>query len=588
MSPTLLRQRIQTLVTLAATLWLCIACGSDEPDYEEPSRILLGETREIELRYTRFDVVDFEQTLTKKELSKLPREIQDRLWLLDLDLTGGSASPRLLDNSLEQIRQMPASELSRAARNMQGLLQMTPANANLNGTSFEPLITLAPVLGVSTQSVLAEMLQINIEDTFLSTSIVAQTILNNVISTHPNAMSRRGPVTPNNPEGIYSVRAGSLPVTLADAASDFGTLSRRFGEVYDDGVYHPGFIVGDVKGKVFEDNFEMTVRTNANALPYKGVELRNVSSASVNSVASQIQHLFDFSDPNWLRIQGLPQGDLVIDEMTFRIVEADEFIPGGVSPAPVPYGNSPVWQFPAWTLERILVDASIDSFHDLHSHIRYELPNSDDAAMEMTVDNGWASIETAGGLGTPPMPQYIWDLLLEVGQTRLHDGDIPEGEANVEFTLKNLAIGFNSQEIEAQIRQNIEADPAALLDIATGLLDSTQGEADFYYYRPVSADQSDLKGDYLYFVAPEDIGLDDDGKPAREYSYDRVGFFQDPELTDLISSTMEIDGDTSHQKLKIEEGMRFYTQNTYNDVFQIVVLPKKSERIVELSITRVK
>lgn len=588
MSSRLLHQGLRTMAALTASLLVCVACGTDEPDYEDPPRILLGETREIELRFTRFDVVDFEQTLTKKELSKLPREVQDRLWLLDLDLTGGSATPRLLDNSLEQIRQMPSSELSRAARNMQGLLPMTPANANLNGTSFEPLITLAPVLGVSTQSVLAQMLQINIEDTFLSTSVVAKTILENVISTHPNAMSRRGPVTPDNPEGIYPVKPGCLPVTLADAASDFGTLGRRFGEIYQEGVYHPGFIVGEVKGKVFEDDFEMTVRTNANALPYKGVELRNVSSASVNSVASQIHNLFDFSDPNWLRIQGLPQGDLVIDEMTFRIVEADEFIPGGVSPQPAPFGNSPVWQLPPWTLERILVDASIESFHDLQSHIRYDLPNSDDAAMEMIVDKGWASVETAGGLGTPPMPQYIWDLLLEVGQTRLHDGGIPEGQANVEFTLKNLAIGFKSSEIEAQIRQNIEADPAALLDIAAGLLDSTHGEADFYYYRPVSADQPELRGDYLYFIAPQDIGLDDDGKPVRAYNYERVGFFRDKELSDRISSDVAIDGDTSHQKLKIEEGMKFYTQNAHNDVFEIVVLPKQSERIVKLSITRVK
>lgn len=588
MSHPIFWRRVRTVSALALAVPLCFGCGHDDPDYEEPPRIRVGETREIELRYTRFDVVDFEQTLTKKELSNLPREVQDRLWLLDLDLTGGSASPRLLDSSLEQIRTMPSNELSRAARNMQGLLRMTPANANLNGTSFEPLITLAPVLGVSTQSVLAEMLQINIEDTFLSTAVVSKTILENVISTHPNAMQRRGPVTPNNPEGIYTVSPGSLPVTLADAASDFGTLSRRFGEVYDDGVYHPGFIVGDVKGKVFEDDFQMTVRTNANALPYKGVDLYNVSSASVNSVASQIHNLFDFSDPNWLQIQGLPQGDLTIDEMTFRIVEADEFIPGGVSPNPAPYGNSPVWEFPAWTLERILVDASIASFEDLDSYIRYDLPNSDDAAMEMQVEKGWASIDTAGGLGTPPMPQYIWDLLLEVGQTRLHDGGIPEGEANVEFTLENIAVGFDSSEIEAQIRENIEADPAALLDIAAGLLDSTHGTADFYYYRPTANEDPSLKGDYLYFVAPEDIGLDDDGKPVREYTYERPGFFADQQLNEQLSNDDEIDGDTSHQKLKVEEGMTFYTPNAANDVFEIKVLPKESERILNLSITRVK
>src|SRR5699024_7040147 len=154
------------------------------------------------------------------------------------------------------------------------------------------------------------------------------------------------------------------------------------------------------------------------------------------------------------------------------------------------------------------------------------------------------------------------------------DGGIPEGEANVEFTLKDLAIGFDSAEVEAQIRQNIEADPSALLDIAAGLLDSTHGEADFYYYRPVSTNSADIQGDYLYFVAPQDIGLDDDGSPVREYTYERIGFYADKELSERISTDEEIDGDTSHQKLKVNEGMKFYTQNAANDVFQIVVLPK--------------
>ncbi len=420
----------------------------------------------------------------------------------------------------------------------------------------------------------------------MSTDAVAKTILRNVISTHPNAFERLGPITAEHPDGRYPVAEGSMPVTLADAASDFGTLSRRFGEYYRDGVYHPGFIVGDVKGKVFEDDFQMTVRTNANALPYKGVDLTYGTTASVNSIASQIQNLFDVTDPNWLRIQGLKQSNLTIDEMTFQIVETDAFIPGGHAPDPAPWGESPVWQYPKWTIQRILVDASLESFQDLNSFIRYDLPTGN-AAMTMSVDNGWASVETAGGLGAPPRPQYIWDLLLEVGQVRMHDGGIPQGEANVQFTLKDVPVGYNSEEIEAIIRQNLTEDPSILLDVAAGLLDSTEGNADFYYYRPSKDTNEELQGDYLYFVAPQDIGLDDDGNPTREYNYERIGFYKDVELSERISTDVEIDGDTSHQKIKLEDNMTFYVLDDANYRYKIKVLPKESERVIRLNVTRI-
>lgn len=574
--------RALVLATTAAT-----ACSTDLPDYTPPPVLEIGESRDIELRFTRFDVTNFEQTFTKADLAALPRDVQDRLWLLDLDISGGAAAPMLLDNALEKIRGLDPSTLSRPARNMQALLEMTPDNADLSGSSFESLLSLAPILGISAQKVLADMLLINVEDTFLSTESIADTILSNVIASHPNANVRRGPVTPNNPEGLYPVSPGSLPVTLADAASDFATLSRRFGETYIDGVYHPGFIAGDVKGRVFDDNFSLTVRANANALPYKGVDLTNASTASVNSTASQIMDLFDFTDPNWIRIEGLLPGQPVIDSLTFRIVEDPRFIAGGRSPNPSPYGDSPVWRLPAWTIERILVDATIANFQHLDSYIRYDLPNSTQPAMELTIDQGWASIETVGGLGTPPLPQYVWDLLLEIGQIRLHDGGLAEGDANVEFTLSDIPVGLDSHEIEAMIRRNIEADPSALLDVAVGLLDNTRGEADFYYYRPAPSNAADVQGDYLYFVAPQDIGLDEHGTPVRPYAYTRPGFFSDRNLSQKLSTTIEIDGDVSHEKLKLEVGMSFYCEGDVGRTYRLEVLPKKSERILRLKITRV-
>lgn len=572
-----------TLCTLVA-----VGCSNDLPDYSTPPPLAIGESREIELRYVRFDVTNFEQTFTRQDLLDLPRDVRERLWLLDLDISGGEAAPMLLDNALASIRTLDPATLTPAARNMQRLLNMTPDNADLSGTSFEPVISLSPVIGVSSQMVLADMLNINVEDTFLSTDAIAATILTNIISSHPNAQYRRGPVSASNPDGMYPVRPGSLPVTLADAASDFATLSRRFGETYVDGVYHPGFIVGDVKGVVFEDDFEMTVRANANALPYKGVDMSNASSASVNSTASQILDLFDFADPNWLRIQGLRAGAPTIESLTFKIVEHPGFVRGGKSPQPAPYGESSVWALPAWTIERVLVDAALSNFGTLMSSLRYDLPGEGRAALELSVDHGWTVIKTAGGLGTPPVPQYVWDILLEVGQVRLHDGGIEEGDADVEFTLTDIPVGVDSTDIEAMIRRNIEADPTALLDVASGLLDNTRGAADFYYYRPRTSDPAEDGGDYLYFVTPEDIGQDENGAPVRPYAYQHVGFFADSRLAVKLSSTAMIDGDSTHEKIRIQPGMTLFAADDENAVFRIDVGEKPGQRTVHLTITRVK
>lgn len=572
------------LLALALTL----GCAEEELDTSPPPEIQVGESREVELRYTRFDVRNFEQTFTRDDLLALPVEVQERLWLLDLNIINSAAAPRLLDSSLAQIQSLPPEELTPAARNMQQLLNTTPDNANLEGTSFEEVIQLSTLIGVSPQSVLADMLGVNVEDTFLTTSAVAQTIVDNVISSHPNAQFRRGPVTASNPEGIYPVAPGSLPVTMRDAASDFATLSERFGPAFIDGVAHPGFITGDVRAQVFSEDFRMTVRANTNALPYKGIDLTNGGSASVNSTASQINQLFDFNDPNWLTVEGLLPGVPVIEEMTFRIEESDRFIDGGRSPFPAPFGDSEVWQLPPWTLERILADATLNAYEDLNSEVVYQLPDSDDNALDLQVEDGWTVIETAGGLGSPPVPQYIWDVILEVGQVRLHDGGIPEGEADVAFTLRDVPVGVDSEQIEATIRENIQADPGALLDVAAGLLDNTFGEADFYYYRPDRNAPEEIQGDYLYFVAPQDIGLDDEGNPVRPYDYEAPGFYADPDLTERISSLEDIEGDTSHEKLRINPGDTFYVGDNAGRVYQIDVLEKAGLTTIELRLTRIR
>jgi hypothetical protein len=582
----------RSLVLLAAPLLLAAAqaagCTSSGDPAPDPDRaIAVGETREIELRFLRFDVSNFEQTLTLKDVLALPDDVKSRLWLLNLDLSNGPNSPRLLDNALAAIKQLDPSTLPPAARNLQRLLNMTPDTADLHGTQLEQLISLSPLLGISPSQVLADLMQINPEDTFLSSEVISETILQQVIATHPNAQRRPGPVNDEHPDGLYPVPAGFLPVTLADTASDFATLAAKYGPVNEGGVTHPGFLVGETRAKVLGDDFKMTVRANANALPYKGVDLTTGGAASVNSVPSQIKQLFDFDDPNWLKIEGLVEGTPTIESLSFRIVENPQFVPGGQEPLPSGIGSSPAWALPSWQLERILAGSARAAFSKTNSKIGYKQPGHDEPLFTAEVNQGWQQIFVQGGVGSPPPPSYLWDILLEVAQVRLHDGGVAEGQAGVEFTLTNIAVGTDTASLTETIRENLKADPASLIDVATRIIDNSTGEADFYYFRPGPTTPPGQQGDWLYFIAPSDIPKKD-GKATREYAYENPGFYSDIGLQKKVSSKALLDGDTEHEKVKIRDGATLFVQGKRGSVYRVNDAGKPSLERRKLSVTRVK
>jgi hypothetical protein len=579
---------------MSATRWILCAmalagagCLQDLPPVPAVDRtpLAVGESRQVELRYLRFDVVNYEKTLTRADILALPAATRSRLWLLDLDLRNNARAPRLLDNSIAAIRAADPSALTPAARNLQRLLAMTPDTADLQGTSLAQLIALAPLLGIAPGQVLGDMMNVGVDREFITPDVIAQAILENVIATHPNARTRPGPATPDNPRGLYPVAPGALPVTLEDAASDFATLSQRFGPVSVDGVYHPGFITGEVRARVLTDAFRMKVRANANALPYRGVDLTDASDGAVNPIVSQIGGLFDFTDPNWLQLEGLVPGEARIDAMTFRVVEWDGFVRGGRSPIPNGQGDSAAWTLPPWTLERVLMTAGQRAFAMSNANIAYAAPGRADPLFRARVTNGWQELFVEGGLGSPPAPSYLWDILLEVAQVRLHDGGLAEGMAGVEVALRDVRTGVDASTLERTIRRNLEADPAALSELATSLIDNSAGATDFYYYRPRASTSPD--DDYLYFVNEGDIGRGSDGNPTRMYRYARVGFYSDMGLTRRVSTTAAVDGDADHQKVRLRTGMTLYCADDDGRTYRLDVGAKPSLARRRITVTRV-
>ncbi|MRG91994.1 acetyltransferase [Polyangium spumosum] len=570
------------------------AAGCVEPVRLEPpppeGELAVGESREVTLRFLRLDVEDFAQTLGLEELRRLPRKTLEETWLLDMELRP------LVENALERFMNLPTEEakaLPQPAWNMFYLLHMTPENARLEGTALAGLSAVGEAVGISPSQILADLTGAGPNERIADHAIVTDVVLEQVVGTHPRARFRRGPSTEGHPEGLYPVDEGKIALSLHDVATDFASLSERFGPASlapDDprGPAHPGFLRSASGLSTSEGGFRMTVRLDVNALPYRGIDASHARVASVNSIGGQMDRAFDFTDPRWLEVEGLAE-ELSIREMTMTIAEDPRYLVPGTRRDPRPLGDSPVWSAAPWAEERVLAETGRRLAARIPPHCTSYSPAGEVSdpfeAVRVCIDaDGWVQIDIDPSVileGPPPAPGYFWDMLLEVAQARMHDGGLAEGEANVVMPVRDVPVGVSADVVVARIRENIEQNPAALRAMAEALTGNTRGDADFFYVKPEGRAE-----DWLYFVAPEDIREDAEGQPVRPYAYTDPGFYADPALGQKISSRVEIDGDTAHEKVRVEPGDRLYVKDAEGRVFEIVVSGKPSRYRLALVVTR--
>ncbi len=558
---------------LACAAVLLGACGETEalvPETAEATALQIGQTRTVQLRHTRFDVEGFEKTNTLEDLRNMPRRVLEDIWLLDLDVTP------LTTNALEQLRGLEPQEaaaLPQPVQNMRTLLTLTPDSVILEGTNLEELGGLSSAVGIPTARAFGNLLEVGVTDEFVPADIVAEVIADSIIGTHPNAQTRRGPVDDAHPDGLHPVAPRSIPLTMADVVTNFEGLSERFGPVGD----HPGFVVEARGVSVIEEDFAMRSRVNVNALPYKGVDLGDGSEASVSAVADQIDTLHDYESDDWLQLEGLVE-DPRVETLTIRVEENPAFVDGGTSRDPQGKGDSPVWANPVWEFESFLAEMTRRTVERISDHCDdYELATGAVAFSACIDGAGWVTMETFNDIGSPPEPAYLWDLNLEIGQVRLHDGGLAEGEANVEFTVENVSVGIAPEQLVEQLRKNIQANPEALREFATLLVDNARGDAHFFYGRDGTEDQ-------LVFVTQQDIRVDDEGAPVRPYDYAAVGFFDDESLSDRVS----FEGEDGRETVIVEPGDVLFVGDDEGATYRIDVGRKPSRARVELDITRVR
>lgn len=558
----------------------------EETTEPEVTPLEVGDAREVTLRFTPLDVRNFQKTLARLDLRQLPPRLIERTWLTDIDLRGApNAAPQLIDHALEAILSLDSTDpsLEPAKANLVRLLKMSPQTADLSGTSMEALLGLAPNIGFSVPEVLGAALGVAPDQAFLSPADVGAAMVEFVIGSHPNARVRPGPVTASNPEGLYPVAPGKLPVFLDDVLSDLRTLQRRYGPYASENAYHPGFIAGPVEATLFEEDLVMVVKANTNGAPDKGIDLETASIAGVNSIDDSPGTLFDFTDPDWLNIEGSFVDPPRVGRMLFALGEDPRFIAGGRNREPGPRGDGKVWQAAPYTLERVVAEAAFARWRDHNVAEEFRRRAEGEPLLTLDVDRGWLSLATPGRVGEPPPSTYIWDLITEVAQIRVHDGGIAEGEANVSFVLEDVALGLSMADLIGGVKRSLQADPAGLVQVAATLFDNTWGEADFFYRRPRGED-----GDYLFFLDASDIPKDRAGVAIRPYAYANPGFFAEADLVTQLATRDTVDGDEVHLKLRVEPGDSFFVADEDDRVFRVTVGEKPSRATLPLSIERVR
>lgn len=231
-------------------------------------------------------------------------------------------------------------------RNLWGLLTMTPRRTVVTETSFEPASELSEsLLGIAFGQILGDALQVGFDEVVLSDAPLVEAIVESLIASHPNA----GP-------------GGALPVTLEDGLLDMRPLGDRFGPV----AGHPGFIAGAVEASVLTDDFRMGLSLISNLRLYEGVDLRasRKNYFADRPLGAPVVEL-EFLDPTRFSLGGINPSPVVA--MDFQMVESDTTATPGNAIEPFGLGNSDVWAFEPWTLERVVAQASLNAFRDLRT-----------------------------------------------------------------------------------------------------------------------------------------------------------------------------------------------------------------------------
>jgi hypothetical protein len=457
------------------------------------------------------------------------------------------------------------------------LLAMTPANANVTGTSLEDFARLVNENYPETFSfdfgdVLAENLGITKTSPLVPTSNLVLALQQSLLAPHPEV---------NN-------TAGTLPITMYDALKDMAPLAAKLGP----SGAHPGILVPDdgsfrTTSNALLPNFKMRVAAQSNLSWVSGIDLSR-GAGDMFLQEGNAALTFDFNDSQKFQLEGLAETPTV--DMRFSLHELPQAVPS-CTRVPDCKSNSPatpvpgtVWTYDSWLLEPIIARAAYLTYSNRAFNKCY-FTLFGQCRMSTSIGQapdplGWSIFTSSltfsdGTTIRVPPPQFLWELLTESGQVIVHDptgdgtADFLEGQARPVYALHGVPIGLSGSQLVAQIRPTLQAQARQISDAILGRYWKNNNALDFFYRRVTPGGEP-----YLFFAAATDLRPDPaNPNQPRAYTYARPGFFTSPDLSDAskVSATV-IAGvdDTTHEKYRLPTGETvLYMQDDEGATYQV-------------------
>jgi hypothetical protein len=458
------------------------------------------------------------------------------------------------------------------------LLTMTPKNAVVDGTSVDELENLSDSLDVGGgfHQILADTFGIGVTTEIISTSSVVRALQNYWMASHPEVLA-----------------GAKLPITLYDGMNDLAPLKDRFGPKGG----HPGLLDPSFTphSEVFGAGFKLLLGADSNLQWLDGVDLTgnegDIEKDYIAVVADTTGPTyddvleFDFTDPAKFDVVGLtpsPKVDLrMVMQENARWIDSCLPSQGGDAGCKNNLPASPlagyIWAQPRYQVETLIAGSAYEQYKtraNVRNEYRWLLGIIKAAEVTVGRNNpaGWATFSTFLDIGSPPESQYLWELILEVGQKALHNFSgqtLAEGRANVAFTLRDIDVGMTANEIRAAMRPELQRQRHVLSDMLLGDYQQNNGAVDFTYRHGADG------APYLFFTAASDP------RPDASYTYAQPGFFADEALTTKVSTTTAgTSGDTEHEKLKLAPGeITVYVKDETGSLFRLRCVVSDSSEI---------
>ncbi|MET0285010.1 MAG: hypothetical protein ABW352_11085, partial [Polyangiales bacterium] len=458
----------------------------------------------------------------------LTAEDQKQIQLVSIDLQ------QPVKQALERIRDpekfgVDTSTWGKPEKNLQRILRTTPDVADLTGTSVEKLLQIASAVGLPSPRVLGTLLNIATTDYVLDLDVVTQVIIDNVIGTHPN--------TPRDAQG-----RPVLNIDMYDVLQDLTTLGTRFGA---NGA-HPGFLSANTRSNVLEPGFLLSFPVSSNLAQYDALDLSRATKDYLFLLEGERVLDFNVLTDDFSAVGLVDEPAIDLD---FSLRESATNARAGTNRMAAPDASDPGFfrgdgqgfSLSPWLFENIAAEAGYRLFRRNYMATNYAKTDRYDAgsiknAAVLAWDRGWITITTAGGIGDPPPPLYVWDFLMEVGEARLHDDGVAQGAGDMAFPLRQLPIGLTADQLVEKLRPKLNEQEDKLSELLVGSAGLATSKADVYY---VPAGDTGA----LLFRLPDDAG--------GGVTYAKPGFFADAQLTQKVSSTAAGFGsmDTTHEKV---------------------------------------